>query len=176
MVGKNNLKVKKEKQSNKFYRYSIRRLGVGVASVAVAAGLLFASDSAVAQAATDEVKASVVETTSAPVPVADPKPSEVVTAPVASPAEDKTVPTPVAEEVKLTEEKAEAKPAQPEADKKSEEKTQAEKVKAEKAETKKAEESAKSEKQSKPENVKADKKLKKSQKLIKKLSLKNNLK
>ncbi|MCY3039121.1 hypothetical protein ODY55_02450 [Aerococcus sp. JJEM-2022c] len=25
MVGKNNLKVKKEKQSNKFYRYSIRR-------------------------------------------------------------------------------------------------------------------------------------------------------
>ncbi|WP_195869104.1 YSIRK-type signal peptide-containing protein [Aerococcus urinae] len=158
MVGKNNLKVKKEKQSNKFYRYSIRRLSVGVASVAVAAGLLFASDSAVAQAATDEVKASVVETTSAPVPVADPKPSEVVTAPVASPAEDKTVPTPVAEEVKLTEEKAEAKPAQPEADKKSEEKTQAEKVKAEKAETKKAEESAKSEKQSKPENVKADKK------------------
>ncbi|MCY3046983.1 hypothetical protein ODY47_07890 [Aerococcus urinae] len=77
---------------------------------------------------------------------------------MASPAEDKTVPTPVAEEVKLTEEKAEAKPAQPEADKKSEEKTQAEKVKAEKAETKKAEESAKSEKQSKPENVKADKK------------------
>ncbi|WP_195854382.1 YSIRK-type signal peptide-containing protein [Aerococcus tenax] len=58
MVGKNNLKVKKEKQSNKFYRYSIRRLSVGVASVAVAAGLLFASDSAVAQAATDEVKAS----------------------------------------------------------------------------------------------------------------------
>lgn len=164
MVGKNNLKVKKEKQSNKFYRYSIRRLSVGVASVAVAAGLLFASDSAVAQAATDEVKASAVETTSAPAPVADTKPSEAVTAPVTSPAEDKAVPTPVAEEAKLTEEKAEAKPAQPEADKKSEEKTQAEKVKAEKTEAKKAEEQAKSEKaarveeESKPETVKADKK------------------
>ncbi|WP_181566455.1 Rib/alpha-like domain-containing protein [Aerococcus tenax] len=168
MVGKNNLKVKKEKQSNKFYRYSIRRLSVGVASVAVAAGLLFASDSAVAQAATNEVKASAVETTSAPDPVAETKLSEAVTAPAASPAEDKSVPTPVAEETKLTEEKAEAKPAQPEADKKSEEKTQVEKVKAdaeaEKTEAKKAEESAKSEKetkveeQSKPENVKADKK------------------
>ncbi|WP_198435145.1 YSIRK-type signal peptide-containing protein [Aerococcus urinae] len=42
MVGKNNYQVKKEKQSNKFYRYSIKRLSVGVASVAVAAGLLFA--------------------------------------------------------------------------------------------------------------------------------------
>ncbi|WIW74351.2 Rib/alpha-like domain-containing protein [Aerococcus tenax] len=157
MVGKNNLKVKKEKQSNKFYRYSIRRLSVGVASVAVAAGLLFASDSAVAQAATNEVKASTVETPSAPAPVADPKPSEVVTAPVASPAEDKAVPTPVAEEAKLTEEKAEEKPAQPEADKKSEEKTQAEKVKAdaeaEKTEAKKAEEQAKSEKAAKVEKA-----------------------
>ncbi|MHA6654637.1 Rib/alpha-like domain-containing protein [Aerococcus urinae] len=167
MVGKNNLKVKKEKQSNKFYRYSIRRLSVGVASVAVAAGLLFASDSAVAQAATGEVKASTVETTNTPAPVADTKPSETVTAPVASPAEDKAVPTPVAEEAKLTEEKAEAKPAQPEADKKSEEKNQSEKakadVKAEKAEAKKIEEQAKSEKaakdeeQSKPENVKDEK-------------------
>ncbi|WP_258113494.1 Rib/alpha-like domain-containing protein [Aerococcus urinae] len=105
MVGKNNLKVKKEKQSNKFYRYSIRRLSVGVASVAVAAGLLFASDSAVAQAATNEVKASAVETPSALAPVADPKPSEVVTAPVASPAEDKAAAKPVAEETKVAEEK-----------------------------------------------------------------------
>lgn len=168
MVGKNNLKVKKEKQSNKFYRYSIRRLSVGVASVAIAAGLLFASDSAVAQAATNEVKASAVEAPSAPAPVADPKPSEAVNASVASPAEDKAVPTPVVEETKITEEKAEAKPAQPEADKKSEEKTLAEKVKAdgeaEKAEAKKAEEQAKVEKaakveeQPKAETVKAEEK------------------
>ena len=51
MVGKNNYQVKKEKQSNKFYRYSIKRLSVGVASVAVAAGLLFAGDVQVARAA-----------------------------------------------------------------------------------------------------------------------------
>ncbi|MHA6654639.1 Ig-like domain-containing protein [Aerococcus urinae] len=51
MVGKNNYQVKKEKQGNKFYRYSIKRLSVGVASVAVAAGLLFAGDVQVARAA-----------------------------------------------------------------------------------------------------------------------------
>ncbi|MGX7402339.1 Ig-like domain-containing protein [Aerococcus sanguinicola] len=54
MVGKNNYQVKKEKQSNKFYRYSIKRLSVGVASVAVAAGLLFAGDAVVVQAAAAE--------------------------------------------------------------------------------------------------------------------------
>ncbi|MCY3035111.1 MULTISPECIES: Ig-like domain-containing protein [Aerococcus] len=54
MVGKNNFQVKKEKQSNKFYRYSIKRLSVGVASVAVAAGLLFMGDAAVVQAAAVE--------------------------------------------------------------------------------------------------------------------------
>ncbi|MDK6805513.1 Ig-like domain-containing protein [Aerococcus sp. UMB7834] len=54
MVGKNNYQVKKEKQSNKFYRYSIKRLSVGVASVAVAAGLLFAGDAVVVEAAAAE--------------------------------------------------------------------------------------------------------------------------
>lgn len=38
VVGKNNYKLKREKASNKFYRYSIKRLSVGVASVAVSAG------------------------------------------------------------------------------------------------------------------------------------------
>lgn len=51
MVGKNNTKLREEKQSNKFYRYSIKRLNIGVASVAVAAGLLFAGNVAVVQAA-----------------------------------------------------------------------------------------------------------------------------
>ncbi|MBU5611125.1 Rib/alpha-like domain-containing protein [Aerococcus mictus] len=55
MVGKNNLQVKKEKRANKFYRYSIKRLSVGVASVAVAAGLLFAGDAAVVEVAAAEV-------------------------------------------------------------------------------------------------------------------------
>ncbi|MEG9283850.1 YSIRK-type signal peptide-containing protein [Aerococcus urinae] len=58
MVGKNNYQVKKEKQSNKFYRYSIKRLSVGVASVAVAAGLLFAGDAVVVQAAAEEANTS----------------------------------------------------------------------------------------------------------------------
>ncbi|MDK8501861.1 Ig-like domain-containing protein, partial [Aerococcus sp. UMB1112A] len=52
MVGKNNRQVQREKQSHKFYRYSIKRLNVGVASVAVVAGLLFAGDMAVVHAAT----------------------------------------------------------------------------------------------------------------------------
>lgn len=55
MVGKNNLQVKRGKRANKFYRYSIKRLSVGVASVAVAAGLLFAGDAAVVEVAAAEV-------------------------------------------------------------------------------------------------------------------------
>ncbi|WP_141752295.1 Ig-like domain-containing protein, partial [Aerococcus sp. HMSC061A03] len=51
MVGKNNRQVQREKQGHKFYRYSIKRLSVGVASVAVVAGLLFAGDMAVVHAA-----------------------------------------------------------------------------------------------------------------------------
>ncbi|EFR30456.1 putative Ig domain-containing protein, partial [Eremococcus coleocola] len=42
MVSKNNRKLLREKQSNKVYKYAIKRMTFGVASVAVAAGLLFA--------------------------------------------------------------------------------------------------------------------------------------
>ena len=47
MVGKNNFKLRREKMGNKFYRYSIKRLSIGVASVAVSAGFLFAGREAV---------------------------------------------------------------------------------------------------------------------------------
>ncbi|MHA6646984.1 Rib/alpha-like domain-containing protein [Aerococcus urinae] len=66
MVGKNNLHVKKEKQANKFYRYSIKRLSVGVASVAVAAGLLFAGDAVVVEAAATEEANTSEELATAP--------------------------------------------------------------------------------------------------------------
>ena len=42
MVGKNNKKLLREKQSNKVYKYAIKRLTFGVASVAISAGLMFA--------------------------------------------------------------------------------------------------------------------------------------
>ena len=42
MCGKNNKKLLKEKQSDKVYSYAIKRLTVGVASVAISAGFLFA--------------------------------------------------------------------------------------------------------------------------------------
>lgn len=54
MVGKNNYKLRREKAGNKYYRYAIKRLSVGVASVAVGAGILFAGQEAV-QAETPEV-------------------------------------------------------------------------------------------------------------------------
>ncbi|MCY3030718.1 MULTISPECIES: collagen-flanked surface repeat-containing protein [Aerococcus] len=60
MLGKNNVKLYREKMANKCYRYSIKRLNIGVASVAVAVGLLFVGDAAVAQAAVNE--AAVAET------------------------------------------------------------------------------------------------------------------
>ncbi|MBA5730200.1 YSIRK-type signal peptide-containing protein, partial [Aerococcaceae bacterium INB8] len=47
MVGKNNKKVLIEKQGNKYYRYSIKKLSVGVASVAVGAGIFFGNVSSV---------------------------------------------------------------------------------------------------------------------------------
>ncbi|WP_028119593.1 Rib/alpha-like domain-containing protein, partial [Hutsoniella sourekii] len=50
MVGKNNKHVIRQRDSRKVTRYAIRRLTVGVASIAVG-GLLFASDAAIAQAA-----------------------------------------------------------------------------------------------------------------------------
>ncbi|MDK6521473.1 YSIRK-type signal peptide-containing protein, partial [Aerococcus urinae] len=51
MVGKNNFKLLREKNSNRYYRYSIKRLNIGVASVAVAVGLLFMGDASVVRAA-----------------------------------------------------------------------------------------------------------------------------
>ncbi|WP_148130174.1 SdrD B-like domain-containing protein, partial [Aerococcus loyolae] len=67
MIGKNNLKLLQKKRSNKFYRYSIKRLNVGVASVVVVAGLLFMGNAAVVEAASNqEVSAPVAETVSAP--------------------------------------------------------------------------------------------------------------
>ncbi|MGX7107813.1 Rib/alpha-like domain-containing protein, partial [Hutsoniella sourekii] len=56
MVGKNNKHVIRQRDSRKVTRYAIRRLTVGVASIAVG-GLLFASDAAIAQAA-EEVTAT----------------------------------------------------------------------------------------------------------------------
>jgi len=41
MVGKNNFKYLREKQANKVYTYAIKRLSIGVASVAVGVGLFF---------------------------------------------------------------------------------------------------------------------------------------
>ncbi|MTB61325.1 YSIRK-type signal peptide-containing protein, partial [Streptococcus uberis] len=47
VVGKNNKKVLIEKQGNKYYRYSIKKLSVGVASVVVGAGIFFGNVSSV---------------------------------------------------------------------------------------------------------------------------------
>ncbi|WP_195854654.1 YSIRK-type signal peptide-containing protein, partial [Aerococcus sanguinicola] len=71
MVGKNNTKLREEKQSNKFYRYSIKRLNIGVASVAVAAGLLFAGNVAVVQAASiqEQEKVEASESAISDVPI-----------------------------------------------------------------------------------------------------------
>ncbi|WP_198439528.1 YSIRK-type signal peptide-containing protein [Aerococcus urinae] len=47
-----------EKSSNRSYRYAIKRLNIGVASVAVAVGLLFMGETSVAHAASIEGVAS----------------------------------------------------------------------------------------------------------------------
>lgn len=44
MVGKKNFKLLRERDAQHIYRYAIKRLSVGVASVAVSAGLLFVSN------------------------------------------------------------------------------------------------------------------------------------
>nr|RAV95479.1 hypothetical protein DBT46_07395 [Aerococcus mictus] len=54
MLGKNNFKMINEKSSNRSYRYAIKRLNIGVASVAVAVGLLFMGEASVVQAASNE--------------------------------------------------------------------------------------------------------------------------
>lgn len=65
MVSKKNFKLLKERDAQRFYRYAIKRLSVGVASVAVSAGLLFVSNGISVHAAevTDsEVNESFVDT------------------------------------------------------------------------------------------------------------------
>ncbi len=54
MLGKNNFKMISEKSCNRSYRYAIKRLNIGVASVAVAVGLLFMGEASVVQAASNE--------------------------------------------------------------------------------------------------------------------------
>lgn len=44
MVGKNNLKVIQEKQSDHYRKWSIKRLSIGVVSVSVAAGFFISSN------------------------------------------------------------------------------------------------------------------------------------
>lgn len=61
MLGKNNIKLRKEKQANKFYRYSIKNLRVGVASVAVVAGLSFASSTTVYGQTTEDMNNQISE-------------------------------------------------------------------------------------------------------------------
>lgn len=51
MGGKNNFKALREREARRVYRCAIKRLSVGVASVAVSASLLFVSNGVVAQAA-----------------------------------------------------------------------------------------------------------------------------
>ncbi|OFK20112.1 hypothetical protein HMPREF2829_06870, partial [Aerococcus sp. HMSC072A12] len=105
MLGKNNIKLKREKMSNKFYRYSIKRLNIGVASVAVAAGLLFTNQAVSVQA--DEITAaSAVDRVEAPADAASSQPEAAPVLEAAPEAETKP-----AEEPALT---AEA-PAEPEA-------------------------------------------------------------
>ncbi|WP_141737859.1 Rib/alpha-like domain-containing protein, partial [Aerococcus sp. HMSC06H08] len=104
MVGKNNYQVKKEKQSNKFYRYSIKRLSVGVASVAVAAGLLFAGDAVVVEAAAAEEANTSEELPTAP---EEEVPAEEEAAPVAEEEVPVEEPAPVVEEAPAEEGPAE---------------------------------------------------------------------
>ncbi|MGX7358918.1 SdrD B-like domain-containing protein, partial [Dolosigranulum pigrum] len=47
MVGKNNKQVLREKQANKFKRYALKKLTVGLASVTIGTGLAFATSSSV---------------------------------------------------------------------------------------------------------------------------------
>src|SRR5260363_383978 len=47
MVGKNNKRVLREKHANKFKRYALKKLTVGLASVTIGTGLAFATSSTV---------------------------------------------------------------------------------------------------------------------------------
>lgn len=63
MVGKNNQKERTRKSSQKVYKYAIKRLSIGVASVAVAASLRFASGPTVVQAQEPNGETNVETTT-----------------------------------------------------------------------------------------------------------------
>ncbi|MGX7406375.1 Rib/alpha-like domain-containing protein, partial [Aerococcus urinaehominis] len=96
MLGKNNTQARREKMGNKVYKYAIKRLSVGVASVAVAAGILFSSQEQVAQAASETgVEATTPGDTSS-ADAAQPE-AEAPTDPVAQPGEETTA-APGAEE------------------------------------------------------------------------------
>ncbi|MDD7758926.1 MAG: YSIRK-type signal peptide-containing protein, partial [Aerococcus suis] len=82
MVSKNNKQVLLEKSANKVYRYAVKRLSVGVASVAVAAGLLFSTQATVAQAAVED--------------------NATDTAEVGEPSAEKETPTPVSNDSNST--------------------------------------------------------------------------
>ena len=47
MVGKNNKRLLREKHANKFKRYALKKLTVGLASVTIGTGLAFATSSSV---------------------------------------------------------------------------------------------------------------------------------
>ena len=52
MGGRNNIKLRQDKQSDKIYKYAIKKLSVGVASIAVSTGLLFLGPTSVSAAET----------------------------------------------------------------------------------------------------------------------------
>lgn len=67
MLGKNNFKARAEQEATKVKRYAIKKFSVGVASVAVATGLLFASNAALVSAETlDSQTGETTSTTEAP--------------------------------------------------------------------------------------------------------------
>ncbi|MBD3949876.1 Rib/alpha-like domain-containing protein [Aerococcaceae bacterium zg-1292] len=63
MLGKNNVQARRERECHKKYQYAIKRLSVGVASVAVSASLLFAGNIAIANAETVEDPAATTQDT-----------------------------------------------------------------------------------------------------------------
>ena len=58
MVGKNNSYLRESKSNDHFKRFSLRKLNIGVVSVAIAAGFYF-GNGATAQAATPETSTAI---------------------------------------------------------------------------------------------------------------------
>ena len=107
MVGKNNIEALNRKTANKVNRYGIRRLSVGVASVAVA-GLLFMADTTLVQAAEGDVSTETVADAETPLAeepqVEEPQAEELQ-------AEEPQAEEPQAEATSTEEAPAEATPA-----------------------------------------------------------------